>query len=62
MPKQNHHNDRVSKNIPEVIVLNKLNYKDAPPAVPEEYPVLDELTVIWMVSLGQLGKGSSAKT
>ena len=48
------------RNIPEVIVVNKLNYKDAPAAVLEEYPVRDELNLVWIVSVGQLGMGTSS--
>ena len=44
-----------------MILVNKLNYKDAPVAVLEEYPVRDDLSLIWVVSVGQLGTGKSVE-
>lgn len=34
------------------------NIKNAPDILPEQYPVSDELNVIWIISFGELGKGN----
>lgn len=56
LPELMHYNIR---NIPEVIVNNKpQSMKNVPDFLPEKYPVLDELSVIWIISFGELGKGT----
>jgi hypothetical protein len=48
------------RNLPEYIINNKQqNIKNSPDILPEQYPVSDELNVIWIVSFGELGKGNN---
>ena len=45
------------RNIPEVIPNNKAaGIKNSPEVLPEKYEVKDEISVIWIVSFGELGK------
>jgi hypothetical protein len=57
LPDLMHYNIR---NLPEYIINNKpQNIKNSPDILPEQYPVTDELSVIWIVSFGELGKGNN---
>jgi hypothetical protein len=47
------------RNLPEFIVNNKpANLKNVPDILPERYDVRDELSVVWVVSFGEIGRGS----
>ena len=51
-----HHNIR---NIPEIIPNNKPpNLKNVPDFLPEKFPVMDEISLIWIISFGEIGKGT----
>jgi hypothetical protein len=47
------------RNIPEIIINNKASgIKNSPEILPEKYPVRSNLSVYWIVSFGELGKGT----
>ena len=46
------------RHIPEAIANNKAaGIKNSPEVLPEAYPVREDVSILWIVSFGELGRG-----